>query len=301
MSWPRVGAQRVSRPTEARAACSSRSMAPDSKETPTKRARRPPVHSDQAREGVGGDGRRARSSSRGLEVRVDQGQSSVEAPLDVEIGQCRKYLSRAEKRIKELDAQREEESALLIEAQQRLERLVKPRAPSTESGDQVLSPLQMVNVLQSERDALAKEFHGVRGADDQDIRSTVKKQAVSRQVGSRREPWCPAPVMPPVRPERCDELVDRQSTRLHSAVGGRDNELMLHRASSVAPSVPQKFPHPIRQGARLQAMRSRAGHRRGLVVEVAPNAVDASAVVLPSSPHVITEVGVRLRCKRASV
>ena len=34
----------------------------------------------------------------------------------------------------------------------------------------------------------------------------------------------------------------------------------------------------------------RAGHRKGLVVEVAPNVVDASAVVLSSSPHVITDV-----------
>ena len=37
-------------------------------------------------------------------------------------------------------------------------------------------------------------------------------------------------------------------------------------------------------------MGSRVGHRRGLVVEVAPNVVDASAVALPSSPHVIMDV-----------
>ena len=38
------------------------------------------------------------------------------------------------------------------------------------------------------------------------------------------------------------------------------------------------------------AMGSTAGHRRGLVVEVAPGVVDGSAVVLPSPPHVITDV-----------
>ena len=136
--------------------------------------------------------------------------ASKQPPLDVEIDQCRKYISRAEKRIKELDAQLEEESALLTEAQERLERLVntQPRAPSTvfppESGDQVLSLQHMVNVLQSERDALVKELHEVRGADDQDIRPAVKKQAVSRQVGSRREQRCPVRVMPQFVPNDGD-------------------------------------------------------------------------------------------------
>ena len=255
------------------------------------------------------------------------------------------------------------------------------------------------NVLQSERDALAKELHEVRGADDQNICPTVKKQAVSRQVGY----GAPRPSDAPVRPERCDELVARspsrtargfvaggfatrvgvgqgdvrkseQSHRDHVSAasirgehdhgvkfanvvtnqcrfercrvgeasspgprirrllrpvegrdvsrkttqedsdsdapllrpiaasvesgtipassgsvaafrrGGRENELLLHRASSIAPSVPE-FQHPTRRSARLQAMRSRASHRRGPVVEVAPNVVDASAVALPSSPR----------------
>ena len=42
----------------------------------------------------------------------------------------------------------------------------------------------------------------------------------------------------------------------------------------------------------LQAMGSTAGHRRGLVVEVAPGVVDASAVVLPSPPRVIIDASV---------
>ena len=47
---------------------------------------------------------------------------------------------------------------------------------------------------------------------------------------------------------------------------------------------------PTRRSARLQAMGSTAGHRRGLVVEVAPNVVDAIAVALPRPPHVITDI-----------
>ena len=151
--------------------------------------------------------------------------ASKQPPLDVEIDQCRKYISRAEKRIKELDAQREEESALLTEAQERLERLVStpPHAPSTvfspESGDQVLSLQQMVNVLQSERDALAKELHEVRcGADDQDIRPTVKKQAVSRQVGSRREPRRPVPVMPQFVPNDVTNWLQDRQAEQHEAL-----------------------------------------------------------------------------------
>ena len=46
--------------------------------------------------------------------------ATKQPPLNVKIDQCRKYISRAEKRIKELDAQREEESTLLTEAQERL-------------------------------------------------------------------------------------------------------------------------------------------------------------------------------------
>ena len=150
--------------------------------------------------------------------------ASKQPPLDVEIDQCRKYISRAEKRIKELDAQREEESTLLTEAQERLQRLVntQPRAPSTvfppETGDQVLSLQQMVNVLQSERDALMKELHEVRGADDQDIRPAVKKQAVSRQVGSHREPRCAIPMMPQFVPNDVTNWLQDRQAEQHEAL-----------------------------------------------------------------------------------
>ena len=49
-------------------------------------------------------------------------------------------------------------------------------------------------------------------------------------------------------------------------------------------------PLPTRHSARLQARVPRAGHQRGLVVEVAPGVVDATAVALPSAPNVITNV-----------
>ena len=62
------------------------------------------------------------------------------------------------------------------------------------------------------------------------------------------------------------------------------------RQSRPCHGAPPESPPPTRRRARLQAMGSREGHRRGLVVEVAPIVVDAIAVALPSSPHVITDV-----------
>ena len=124
--------------------------------------------------------------------------ASKQPPFNVEIDQCRKYIARGERRIKELDTQRAEECGLLTEAQERLERWVsaQSRAPTVVhpqvSGEQVTSLQHMVNMLQSERDPFAKELYGARcGAGDQDISLVAKKQAVSR-----RDPRCPIPVMP---------------------------------------------------------------------------------------------------------
>ena len=154
--------------------------------------------------------------------------ASKQPPLDVEIDQCRKYISRGERRIKELDAQRAEECALLTEAQERLERLVhaQSRVPTVvhppDSGEQVTTLQQMVNMLQSERDALAKELHEARcGADDQDIRPVAKKQAVARQAGSWRDPRCPIPMMPQYVPNDVTNwLRDRQAEQHEALLQG---------------------------------------------------------------------------------
>ena len=50
--------------------------------------------------------------------------ASKEPSVEVEIDECRKFISRAERRIRELDTEREKEQASLVEAQERLERLV---------------------------------------------------------------------------------------------------------------------------------------------------------------------------------
>ena len=89
----------------------------------------------------------------------------------------------------------------------------------SESGEQVLSLRHMVNVLQSERDALAKELHEARcGADDPDTRPAVKKHAVSRQVGSRRDPRCTVPVMRQFVPNEVTTWLQDRQAEQHEAL-----------------------------------------------------------------------------------
>ena len=59
--------------------------------------------------------------------------ASKQPAVLVEIDQCRKFIARSERRIRELDTQRAEECVLKTEAQERLERLLEAqsRAPTT--------------------------------------------------------------------------------------------------------------------------------------------------------------------------
>ena len=129
--------------------------------------------------------------------------ASKKPSVEVEIDECRKFISRAERRIRELDTEREKEKVSLVEAQERLERLVDeqsrcPETPDTLPRSQVTALQQMVNLLQSERDALAKELTAARCtiSEDQTIHPAVKKQAVSRQASSRQDAHGRIPLMP---------------------------------------------------------------------------------------------------------
>ena len=217
-------AQRVSRSPETVswlcAASSSGPIAPATEDESRHSSRDGPVHCGQARESVGGDGRRPRSCRGGSEDRVDQSQVNVEATT---IGRRDRTMPQVhrqsrERRVKELDAQRSEECALLerlVHAQSRVPSEVHPSDP----GEQVTTLQQMVNMLQSERDALAKELHEARcGADDQDIRPVAKKQAVARQAGSRRDPRCPIPMMPRYGPNDVTNWLQDRQAEQHEAL-----------------------------------------------------------------------------------
>ena len=94
--------------------------------------------------------------------------SSKKPSVDVEVDECRKFISRLEKRIKELDTERGKDRTSMVEAQERLERLWDEQSRySTTHGvtmdlrPQVTALQQMVNLLESERDVLSKELQSV--------------------------------------------------------------------------------------------------------------------------------------------
>ena len=55
--------------------------------------------------------------------------ASKKPSVEVEIDECRKFISRAERRIRELDTEREKEHVSLVEAQERLRAIQVPRDP----------------------------------------------------------------------------------------------------------------------------------------------------------------------------
>ena len=61
--------------------------------------------------------------------------ASKKPSVEVEIDECRKFISRAERRIRELDTEREKEQVSLVGAQESLERLVDEQSGCPETHD----------------------------------------------------------------------------------------------------------------------------------------------------------------------
>ena len=146
--------------------------------------------------------------------------ASKQPPLDVEIDQCRKYIARGERRIKELDAQRAEECALLTEAQERLERLVHAQSRVStvvhppDSGEQVTTLQQMVNMFAirarcSCEGVARSQMWGRRSRHSSCGEETSRCEAGRFTTRSS----VPDPYDAPVCAERCDELVARSPSR----------------------------------------------------------------------------------------
>ena len=125
-----------------------------------------------------------------LRAELKKVQNAASVPtVDVQIQQCESFIMRSERRLAEIDAQRVAEQESLTDAKARLERLRSEAAQCADRqdpGSQVASLQQMVNLLQSERDALAKELQ-VMCATEEDVRPVAKKQAVARLTTSHRE------------------------------------------------------------------------------------------------------------------
>ena len=150
---------------------------------------------------------KARKLEKALEVRSDVDGPAVEAlrvelkkvqnaalvpSVDVQIQQCESFIMRSERRLAQC-------------------------ADRQDSGSQVASLQRMVNLLQSERDALAKELQ-VMCATEEDVRPVAKKQAVARLAISHREVQGAVPLMPRHVPnDVMSWLQDRQAEQ-HDAL-----------------------------------------------------------------------------------
>ena len=119
---------------------------------PRRGARDGPDQSFQTRKSCGGDGRYSRTSRGGRQSRVDESQnSSEETVVGRRNKRVPKFITTAERRIKELDTERAKECTLLAEAQEHLERSAEEqsRCPAVmhgvfpDTGAQVTSPQQI--------------------------------------------------------------------------------------------------------------------------------------------------------------
>ena len=128
--------------------------------------------------------------------------------MEVEIDECRKFISRAERRIRELDTERDKEQVSLVEAQERLERLMdeQSRCPETLNTPRVTSDRAPAN----------GQWSAV--SEDQTIHPVVLKQAVSRQASSRRDALGRIPLMPCHVPNDVTNWLEDRQTDFQEAL-----------------------------------------------------------------------------------
>ena len=173
---------------------------------------------------------------------VQKVQKAASVPtVDVQIQQCESFSMRSERRLAEIDAQRVAEQESLTEARTKLQRLQSEAAQCADrqdSGSQVASLQQMVKLLQSERDALAKELQ-VMCATEEDVRPVAKKQAAARLAISHREVQGAVPLMPRHVPnDVMSWLQDRQAEQ-HDALMMGD----LHHVTELGQAMSEGVKH----------------------------------------------------------
>ena len=161
--------------------------------------------------------------------------ASKKPSVEVEIGECRKFISRAERRIKELDTEREKERVSLVEAQERLERQVPrdPRHSPRVTSDRAPTNGQFVAVRArcfGER-VDSSQVHHLGGS--QTIHPAVKKQAVSRQASSRRDTHGRIPLMPCHVPNDITNWLEDRQADFQEALAQGD----LRRSSRIVQDV----------------------------------------------------------------
>ena len=110
--------------------------------------------------------------------------ASKRPPIDVELEQCRKFISRSEKRVAELDAERSAEISALQEAKGRLQRLEAEQAAATNLPE---PSTPLFPSADAEIVALKAKLVEVEGERDAAIRNhSIKRPATMSSVASAR-------------------------------------------------------------------------------------------------------------------
>ena len=156
-------------------------------------------------------------------------------PVKVQLAQCEQFVARAEKRLATHDEERMSLVQRLEDGKQRLQKLqeeVQSPAPAPvqppDWGAQVASLQQMVNTLQSERDALAAQIQAEKA--DVSSHGTVARRRTHQGVG----PGQHIPAMPTmVTGEFSQWLEDRQED-LKDAFAREDDVGVLDLTSKMA-------------------------------------------------------------------
>ena len=121
-----------------------------------------------------GYGGHRRSGCRVSEGGVGEGKKKAcqRPPLDVEVDECRKFIVRSEKRIAEMDGERESEQSALTNAKARLQRLETEQSVPMEEAP---APADW----KAQMEALQAQVNSLREERDQAVHSpAVKRQAV---------------------------------------------------------------------------------------------------------------------------
>ena len=118
--------------------------------------------------------------------------ASKRPPIDVEVEQCRKFITRSEKRVAELDAERAAEFSALTEAKGRLERLEAEQAAATsllEPSAPLFPSPECAEIV-----ALKAKLAEVQGERDAAIRNQSNKRPATMSSVARASADQPMPM-----------------------------------------------------------------------------------------------------------
>ena len=151
-------------------------------------------------------------------------------PLDVEVDECRKFIVRSEKRIAELDRERESEQSALTNAKARLHRLETEQSVPVEEAP---APADW----KAQMEALQAQVNSLREERNQAVHSpAVKRQAVGHVPSRVSEVTQP---MPTLVPAELDNWMQDLQVELQSAMNWGDQRRVVEVSTKLAEGASQ--------------------------------------------------------------